>query len=118
MCRNSALNSSMVRSLTCCPATAPVGVTPNSTCPPCWFRKAHTVMAASRRVSVVSLNSNVSDSPAAARAVTLSLSISGSCRCPKDVVSQFVLHAHPRLDERSESVAHKGLGIISWIGKS
>ena len=47
------------------PGHNPSGVTPNSTCPPCWFRKAHTVMAASRRVSVVSLNSNVSDAPAA-----------------------------------------------------
>ena len=34
-----------------------VRVTPNSTCPPRWLRKAHTVMPASRRVPVVSLNS-------------------------------------------------------------
>ena len=72
---SSALTSSMVRSLTCCPTTAPVGVTPNSTCPPFWFRKAHTVMAASRRVPVVALNSSVSDSPVAARTAIWSMLI-------------------------------------------
>ena len=69
ICRSSALSSSMVRSLTCWPArfrperlrTAPARLP--------WFRKAQTVMAASRRVPVDVLNSSASDSPNAARAV-------------------------------------------------
>ena len=73
----------MVRSLTCCPTATPARVTPNKTCPPRWFRKAHTVLDPSRRVPVVSLNSSVSDSPAAANAaihsgVTMALPLSAA----------------------------------------
>ena len=69
---SSALKSSIVRSPTCWPTTAPVCVTPKSTRPPRWFRKAQTVWAASRRVPVVSLHSRASDSPDATRAAICS----------------------------------------------
>ena len=61
---SSSLDCSIVRSLTCWPATLPSGVTPNSTRPPRWLSMAHMVAAASRRVPVEVLNSSDSDSPA------------------------------------------------------
>ena len=73
-------------------------------------------MAASRRLPVVSLYSSVSDSPCAARATICSMFICTHF-LPEDVTLQFVVHDHPRLDEWGESVAHKGLGVISGVGE-
>ena len=74
-------------------------------------------MAASRRVPVVSLNSSVSDSPEAARAAIL-INVKATDTTPtRKMIPRFsfVVHGHPRLDERS--LSRIKVLALSGIGK-